>query len=551
MNRGSLSILPWIAAALTLGILPYLQFIGFSLPELDFIVNLVSHTAPGADSIKNIFTQPQNNYLITSTNYRPASTLILWLIHSVAGMNYSAYSTASIILHSINTALLFLLARTILGQNRDKLALATSIVFASHPLHLQTILFPSRMVEELMAFSLLTSMIAAIKYAETKNKKYLYLTYLTCTIGIFTKLTGILAPAIITVYLYATKKTRDLKNTVKTINETYIYAIIFGIYIILMLNALGDFGGYSARAKIPRIYSVINTVFGLNYPLDYLGTGLFKKTFHALQTKPIDTMVIALFIAGLGYAAIKNRENPINLALITWIAAFTTPFLITGFVINPWYLYTVSIAYLLLIAKKISENHKILKPAGILLFTSIILSSPIILQYPGFKASSNMLNYLTGETLQLAKTLPDNTSIHTYNYPEYITLTGRGHPYSVFMLNEGSLQALLDYHLPGKNLKIYGITSTLMKTSHLKNEYIMANPENCLITVEDQNPGKSTLMPSVLWVREKKGKQGVKYLKLKNRQQILYPKNTGPTAIFHFDGSRIQKHWLDEFCRPL
>jgi hypothetical protein len=104
--------------------------------------------------------------------FRPLIDISFLLDYSVYGLNHTGYHISNLIMHMVNTILVFGLCY-ILSNNKGVTVLAT-LIFALHPMHTESISYISGRSELLYSMFFLTALICFIKHLQSKRAQGLY-----------------------------------------------------------------------------------------------------------------------------------------------------------------------------------------------------------------------------------------------------------------------------------------------------------------------------------------------------------------------------------------
>ena len=233
-----------------IALLAYSQFLGIQILEFDAVANTLSHSDQNSAEIIKIFTSPQQSYHSSSIVYRPVESLVWWIFFSFQGMNLALSHLFMLLLHAINSALVFVLATKLLRDKSRIFSFIAALAFALNPIHLHTVLFASRLPELLVAFSLLSSLLLLSKYFKSKNKTFFYLAIFTCFAGVFSKAAGSLIPLVLLLYVFIFSKETVLKKRVKNAFKFCLpFLALIPIYIALMFFPLAKWLDTQALLK--------------------------------------------------------------------------------------------------------------------------------------------------------------------------------------------------------------------------------------------------------------------------------------------------------------
>ena len=147
-----------VGLTVALAWLVFLNTLGnsFVSDDLDFIVDHMYTRNPW--DITGIFTSTiRENYEVFRKEnlYRPITIWSFALNYAAGGLSPVGYHLVKVLLHGLNTALVYLLARVLFRT--QKIALVAGLLFALHPIHTEAVAWVSGRAELLAAFFLLSA----------------------------------------------------------------------------------------------------------------------------------------------------------------------------------------------------------------------------------------------------------------------------------------------------------------------------------------------------------------------------------------------------------
>lgn len=125
---------------------------------MDYIDSTVEEGGFSALIVSQFATHIEKGYV--SGYYRPVVTLSLWFDSILTENLFYSYHLTNIVLHVLNTLLLFFLGRLIFGQYA---AAVGSMLFAVHPVHSETVAFVSGRTDLWAGFFILIAVITWIR----------------------------------------------------------------------------------------------------------------------------------------------------------------------------------------------------------------------------------------------------------------------------------------------------------------------------------------------------------------------------------------------------
>jgi protein O-mannosyl-transferase len=132
----------------------------------EYVLNNPLMTAP----LKVVFTTP---YLC---NYHPLTILLYTLEHKFFGTGMTGYHAISLLLHILNSLFVFFFIYFLLNKKNVMIPLVTALLFAVHPMHVESVAWASELKDVLYTFFFLGSLICYVWYSQ-RNKQLKYLAY--------------------------------------------------------------------------------------------------------------------------------------------------------------------------------------------------------------------------------------------------------------------------------------------------------------------------------------------------------------------------------------
>ncbi|MBU3679283.1 MAG: tetratricopeptide repeat protein [Candidatus Kapabacteria bacterium] len=111
-----------------------------------------------------------------AANYHPLTMLSLALVREVFGPSARAQAGMNVLLHLINTVLVFLLVLR-LTEGKTVVGTLTALWFGIHPMHVESVAWISERKDVLYALFLLCSMLAYVRYINTNSLVILVLAF--------------------------------------------------------------------------------------------------------------------------------------------------------------------------------------------------------------------------------------------------------------------------------------------------------------------------------------------------------------------------------------
>ncbi|MBT8365110.1 MAG: tetratricopeptide repeat protein [Deltaproteobacteria bacterium] len=212
---------------------------GFVFDDYAVIVEN-KHIKDLSNSLPSFFNNSYFKIAGGEASYRPLATLSYFFIHSVAGLNPFYYHLSSVLLHTLNVILVYLLFCLLLGDWFK--ALLAGLLFACHPALTETVDCITFNEDLLAAFFLLLALILYIKAVDkgpAGAAHLLSLFFFFC--GLLSKEMAISLPAIILLYdltfREAAAQTLSVKHILTTVKNRWAYYVGYAgiglLYLVL------------------------------------------------------------------------------------------------------------------------------------------------------------------------------------------------------------------------------------------------------------------------------------------------------------------------------
>lgn len=229
---------------------------------------------------------------VVSSNYHPLTMISLAVEYAAFGLNPKAYHFGNAAWHSINTILVFVLAMRLHGPLTGALskkkalttALVTALLFATHPLHVESVAWIAERKDVLSAFFFLLSMLFYLRYAKKGRTTLFYcLTLLSFILALLSKPMAVTLPVVLLLLDYYPIR-RFHENTGRIIIEKIPFFALSAASAVIALLAQRA-GGATATVKY------YNNMEYITIPIRAYGFYLYKLIFP-ITLSPIYPMPV-------------------------------------------------------------------------------------------------------------------------------------------------------------------------------------------------------------------------------------------------------------------
>jgi len=221
--------------------------------------------------------------------YRPLQMFSYYLDYGLWGLNPSGFRLTNLILHLLNSILVFYLIFSIF---KDKLlARGASLLFLVHPVQISTVAYISARGDILSGFFILACCILFIRFLSSSNYRLYFLSLLSAFLAFLSRENGLIIIFLLGLIILAAGEKKKFRYL---IGFCFLYIVYFGI----RFAALGPSGLVTHPAYLTAAAGLVN--FG-NIILRYI----------LLLLWPVDLRMFHL-------AALVNK---INIAFLCWASA--------------------------------------------------------------------------------------------------------------------------------------------------------------------------------------------------------------------------------------
>ncbi len=243
--------------------------------------------------------------------YQPLAVLTFAFNNKLSGDTPSAYILTNLLLHLLNTWLVFRLMKQ--WFKRFEPAFIVALLFAIHPMHVEGVVWISTRSSLLYSAFFLTGLLQYEKYLNTSKTGHYLLTLLWALLALFSKSMAATFPLILLLIDYF----RNRKFTAMAILEKIpflLFSIIFGIVAIKASASFGHItileDDYSLLERLTLIlygisFYLVKLILPINLSAIYAFPGTLSGTFPVWVYTPMLALVV--MIAILVFARKRRR----------------------------------------------------------------------------------------------------------------------------------------------------------------------------------------------------------------------------------------------------
>ena len=359
-------VLLLVGAILVLAFLVFLPTIRYALVYDDLLLLVPNQRLTSWSYLPGYFTTHlwAHQPLEHPNYYRPISLIWFRLLDATLGAPGPIWHLGSILAHLAVTVFVLLLIRRLTGDWKG--ALLAAGLFAIHPVHTETVAWVS------CGFDLLVTafLVLCVYYYAGKKSPISFVSLLFAALAMFTKETGIVAPALILTYEWTQS---NIKQAITAAAPYLMPALLFAA---LRMNALGNLS-----TGVPPNMTVSTMV--LTWPrvlAAYAAHLIWPVHLSVCYDVPMETaiwplLVMIVVVAGLIWAARGCSANVRFGAAwfaITLLPALGIRYLRADDYVHDRYLYLPTVGLALITAEWFSRLR--LTPARIVAVCSVAMA---------------------------------------------------------------------------------------------------------------------------------------------------------------------------------
>ena len=271
------------------------------LPDLSWqgIVNIFSY---GDDLQKQI------------NNYHPITILSLALNYKFSGLSPASYHITNMVFHSFNALLVYFFT-FYLSRRRILPAIISGLLFALHPMHVESVAWVSERKDVLYTFFFLGGLISYLKYLEDEKTWKLAVAFLLFLFSCLSKAMAVPFPIILLLIDYLNRRNFSWKLIVEKIPFFGLALVIGWMSVHLQaISAINKFETFTFYQRIMHAsFGFVTYIQKFFFPGDlsafYPYPAITSTGFLPLQFRVAPFVCLAIVVL-LILLAIRKKEMP-------------------------------------------------------------------------------------------------------------------------------------------------------------------------------------------------------------------------------------------------
>ncbi|MEZ4887193.1 MAG: tetratricopeptide repeat protein [Chitinophagales bacterium] len=195
-------------------------------------------------------------------NYHPLTMLSLAANYAVSGFEPFGYHFTNLLLHLLNTLLVFWLLYTLTKRNVF-IAFIAALLFGIHPMHIESVAWVSERKDLLYTLFFLPALLTYIRYIKTRQMGFYVATLVLFVLSLLSKPAAVIFPIVLFAFDFWYKRRWSVKLLVEKL-PFLILAFGIGLYTVKIQNNLDAVASISQYSFIERI---LFAAYGFNFYL--------------------------------------------------------------------------------------------------------------------------------------------------------------------------------------------------------------------------------------------------------------------------------------------
>lgn len=305
---------------------------------------------------------------VSGNYYRPLFLLWFRINHAIFGVNPTGWHLSTVLCHVAATYLVFALVRRL--TTSQWMAPTASLLFALHPVHIESVAWVSGVTDPLMAVFLIGSLLAYLLFREGGQWKWMRGALILFALGLLVKETAVvLGPLVFAhAWLFA-ERTEWRARLSSALRSSLGFLALTLLYISIRARIIGGLGHSVTPLTLTTIGLTEPSIVWLYirhmlFPVGLSGLyGLPYVTNPASAAFLVPAVLLLVFILAVAWGIHRLEDPRLALFACCWIALPILPVLwlrayAEGDIAHDRYLYLPSIGFVLLVTLFIGEAAK-------------------------------------------------------------------------------------------------------------------------------------------------------------------------------------------------
>jgi tetratricopeptide (TPR) repeat protein len=253
-------------------------------------------------------------------NFHPVTMLSLALDHGLAGLSAAAYHRTNLILHLLDTLLVFVFVLLLSGQ-RIRVAFVCALLFGIHPMHVESVAWVSERKDVLYALFFLGGLSAYVRYVDSGRRSWMVTCFALFLLSVLSKPAAVVFPVVLLLIDHLRKRPwRGSLIVEKT--PFLVVSVAMGIVTLetqAAERAIKELAGIGLLQRLVLAsYGLLLYVEKLVLPVDLSAIYPYPELGQGL---PAFVYLGPLFVIALGATAwfFRRRDRAITFAILFFV----------------------------------------------------------------------------------------------------------------------------------------------------------------------------------------------------------------------------------------
>ncbi len=261
--------------------------------------------------------------------FRPIAILSFALDWQIWGLNAFGFHATNVLLHGLCTVLVWRFVRRV--SRDDAVAAVGALLFASHPVHNEAVLWMSGRFDLMVCAAGLSSILAYLRWRDGGRSGWAVVSLLLYVVALGCKENGIVVPAVWFVLALFWKDARGERSRLGEWLMGIAFAVIGIAYVGLRFALFGGLGSLpppygvdlSTRAGFVELFRNL-TQYILDFVLMIQADAVLMSSFWTRHPWLMMASLLVAIVVFL-WVARSGRSGGLVLLGVAWVAIFTAP----------------------------------------------------------------------------------------------------------------------------------------------------------------------------------------------------------------------------------
>ena len=474
------------------GLAVYVEQLGFYFTDVDTFSLIATSRFHSFDEFLSIFTSPMmKGQLPNALFFRPFSSLTWGVDELIWGMNPLGYHLTGLLIHLANCLLLFrLMRRTARWQARsadssigiarsDVEALVAAILFAIHPIAVETVPAIARRPDLLFGFFALLGLNFGLRFLRFEAGRDRIAIALCCVLGLASKDSAVIVLALVGAFAFCFSESETLRDRILfCVRVCWVPLLAVALYIGARTLVLGGLGGYESAFGLASVVKTSSLVFLCAFAIP----GQLDSCTP--DAAPWAALLLVAFVALTAVRLFAERSSPaarrvafawlcLALFFVLYMATRTVALTRTIYALIPFLCLPIAwatvdgLSFAKSIGQRLIESPGLALTRCALFIVTAFLVGALSLgaargQYVDeWRAMGELTREVVDSIESSIESVAPGSVVYTVNFPFKVGNPAprlRDHP----ILTDYSLQGWADLAHPKRKLYIVGLTRTRM-----------------------------------------------------------------------------------------